>query len=292
MRASLLLLLTVAASIGILLARAPEARPSKPPTPYVADPEASGYVEIDRVKLYYEIHGSGEPLLLLHGGLSSSEEFASSIPEFAKRYRVILFDRRGHGRSYDTPDPFSYASMAREAREFLDAIQVEAATVIGFSDGGVVGYSLASTFPGKVTALVAVGANFRVKGMRSEAITWIEERMTESGVAEDYPTVKESFERLSPAPRSFRDFVRKTREMWLRDPYLPASDLGRIGVPVLLMAGDRDDITPEHMLEIQSLIKGSQLCIVPGADHFLIERKNALFNVLVMNFLGERRPSP
>ena len=167
--------------LGLVLGLAVPAmavEPTELPEPYAAGPVASGYVEVNGVKLYHEIHGRGEPVLLLHGGLGSSEEFAPVIPALAAHYKVILYDRRGHGRSYDTPEPFVYAAMAAEARAFMDAIGVASAAVVGFSDGGVVGYHLASAYPGRVTRLLASGANYRVNGMTPATIEWIKTRMT------------------------------------------------------------------------------------------------------------------
>lgn len=288
MRASCRLYTLFTGLTVILVATAPKGQAPAPPTPYVHRPAQSGYIEVNRLNLYYEIHGVGQPLLLLHGGLESSGGFVPSIPHFAKHYKVILLDRRGHGRSYDTEEPFSYSSMAEEVKDFLEAIHIESADVIGFSDGGVVGYYLASRYPKTVRRLVAVGANIRVDGMRSEDINWIQTRMTESGIAEDIPAVKDNYEKLSPEPAQFANFVKKTREMWLRDPYIPVADFSKISVPVLLIAGDRNDIKPEHMLELHSLLKGSQLCIVPNCDHFVIAKKNALFTRIALDFLQGR----
>ena len=267
---------------------APQNPVTSDPSPYVAGPSRSGYAEAAGTRLYYEIHGAGRPLLMLHGGLGSSEHFAASVPHFAKRFRVILVDRRGHGRSPNTSEPFSYSGMARDMKAFLDAIGISSAHVVGWSDGGVVGYHLAAGYPGIVTRLVAVGANIRVDGMNSKSIKWIENRMTEAGIASDSPQVKESFARFSPNPDRFADFVRKSRELWLRDPNISPAEFDRISIPTLLIAGDRDDILHQHMIELQSRLKGAQLCIIPNADHFLMQQKNALFNTIVTDFLEGR----
>jgi pimeloyl-ACP methyl ester carboxylesterase len=273
---------------SVLLGAAPRSAATADPPPYVANPERSGYVEAAGTRLYYEIHGAGQPLLLLHGGLGSSDHFAASVPHFAKRYRVILVDRRGHGRSPDTSEPFSYSAMAKETKAFLDAIGVSAARIVGWSDGGIVGFHLAASYPGVVTRLVAVGANIRVDGMSSQNIKWIENRMTEAGLAEDLPRLKESYAKLSPNPGHFADFVRKSRELWLRDPYISAAEFDGIGVPTLLITGDRNDIRLEHTVEMRSRLKGAQLCILPNVGHHLMQQKNALFNTIVTEFLEGR----
>ena len=110
----------------------------------------SGIREIDGIRLYYEAAGKGRPMVLLHGGLGSSTHFAESVPEWSKRYRVIAYDRRGHGRSTDNAEPFSYAAMADEADRFMGAMAVDSAMVVGFSDGAVVGFHLAARYPARV----------------------------------------------------------------------------------------------------------------------------------------------
>lgn len=271
-----------------LVSPAMAGEPTNLPEPYAAAPVASGYVEVNGVKLYHEIHGRGEPVLLLHGGLGSSVEFAPVIPALAAHHRVILYDRRGHGRSYDTPEPFVYAAMAAEARAFMDAIGVASAAVVGFSDGGVVGYHLASAYPGRVTRLLASGANYRVNGMTPATIEWIRTRMNPATIAEDVPGLVASYDRRGQAGDDLASFLKRSRELWLRDPYIGADELRRITIPVLLLAGDTNDLTPEHMLEIRRLIAGSQLGIVPNCDHFIVSRKSALFTTLVLDFLAGR----
>ncbi|MCU0291162.1 MAG: alpha/beta hydrolase [Thermoanaerobaculaceae bacterium] len=277
--------------VGMVLGLAIPAMAVEPtvlPEPYAAGPVASGYVEVSGVKLYHEIHGRGEPVLLLHGGLGSSEEFAPVIPALAAHYRVILYDRRGHGRSYDTPEPFVYAAMATEARAFMDAIGVASAAVVGFSDGGVVGYHLASAYPGRVTRLLASGANYRVNGMTPATIDWIRTRMTTAAIAEDVPGLVASYAARGPAGGDLASFLKRSQDLWLRDPYIGADELRRITIPVLLLAGDTNDLTPEHMLEIHRLIAGSQLGIVPNCNHFIVSRKPALFTMLALDFLAGR----
>jgi len=276
---------------GLVLALAIPAMAVEPtglPEPYAAGPVARGFVEVNGVKLYHEIHGRGEPVLLLHGGLGSSQEFAPIIPALAAHYRVILFDRRGHGHSYDNQEPFVYAAMAAEAKAFMDAVGVASAAVVGFSDGGVVGYHLASAYPGRVTRLLASGANYRVNGMTRATIEWIKTRMTTAGIAEDVPDLVASYARRGAAGGDLASFLKRSQDLWLRDPYIEADELRRISIPVLLLAGDTNDLTPEHLLEIRRLIAGSQLGIVPRCDHFIVSRKPALFTLLALDFLAGR----
>jgi len=247
--------------------------------------DSSGYIEIKKVKLYYEIHGEGTPLLYLHGGLSSSLDFSKYIPELSRHFKVITFDRRGHGRSTDDDEIFSYASMAEYTNLFLDKIGISKAFVIGWSDGGVVGYHLASKYPSKVIKLIAVGANYLVEGMTEQIIEWIKNQMTVEEISRIYPSVESDFKKLNPEPNNFQNFIVKTREMWLRNPYISKEDFVKINVPVLLIAGDRDDIRLEHILEMYSLLKKSQLCILPNTTHFVFDEYNDTVTKILCEFL-------
>ena len=249
--------------------------------------DSSGYAEINNVKLYYEITGSGKPLLYMHGGLSSSLDFSEYIPEFSKEYMVITFDRRGHGRSYDNGDPFSYSAMGETANSLLEYLGIESAYVIGWSDGGVVGFHLASKHPSKVKKLIAVGANYLVTGLTDESVEWIKTQLTPESISQSFPQVEQGFKSMNPNPENFANFINKSREMWLTDPYIPKEELVKIEIPVLLAAGDTDSIKLEHTAEMRSLLSNSRLCILPNTSHFVFALKNEIVIKIFNNFLQE-----
>jgi len=249
---------------------------------------SSGFADIQALKLYYEISGEGPALLFLHGGLSSSADFEKNIPDFSKFYKVIAFDRRGHGKSHDNSDPFTYAAMAEETKAVLDFLRIDSAFVLGYSDGGVVEYHLASKYPAVVRKLIAVGANSRVDGMTQEAVEWTKNRLNQKNLPQDYPQVVENYKARSPKPENLGDFIAKTRELWLRDPYIKREELLKIQAPVLFVIGDKDGIKVEHVLEMCALVKNSQLCILPNASHFLLSEKPEIINPIILEFLKEK----
>ena len=249
--------------------------------------DSCGYIEINNVKLYYEIFGQGYPLLYLHGGLSSGKDFQKYITEFSKNFKVITIDRRGHGRSFDNNKPYSYSSMADDMNLFLEYLNIDSAFVIGWSDGGVVGYHLASKNPSKVKKLVAVGANYLVNGMTKSSIDWITNQLTVEKISLSFPEVENEYKKLNPNPDNFSKFINNTREMWLRDPYILKEDFIKINIPVLLIAGDKDDILLEHMIEMYSLLKKSQLCILPNTTHFVFDEYSDTVTKILSEFLEE-----
>ena len=214
-------------------------------------------------------------------------DFSKYIPELSEHFKVITFDRKGHGRSNDDNEIYSYASMAEYTNIFLDKIGISKAFIIGWSDGGIVGYHLASKYPSKVIKLIAVGANYLVEGITEPSIDWIKNQMTAEEISRTYPSVESDFKRLNPEPKNFHNFINKTREMWLRDPYISKEDFVKIDVPVLLIAGDRYDIRLEHMFEMYSLLKKSQLCILPNTTHFVFDKYHDTVAKILSEFLKE-----
>ena len=249
-------------------------------------PAESGCAEIGAVWLYYEITGDGEPLLLLHGGLGGSEHFAEIVPLLSKSFEVITVDRRGHGRSTDNGEPYSYAGMAEEMRAFLDHLQIGSVKMLGFSDGGVVGLHLASTNPEMVEKLVAVGANFRVDGMTPETVDFITNQMTPENLGKAFPEVERTYRATNPQPDNYASFIERSQEMWTRDPYLTEQQMTGIRVPVLFIIGEHDAIRFEHVLEMRSLIAGSQICVLPGGTHFLLGEKPEVVLPILLDFFA------
>lgn len=249
-------------------------------------PATSAYADIGVVRLYYEIAGNGEPLLLLHGGLGGSEHFAAIVPLLSDSFKVITVDRRGHGRSSDDGNPYSYAGMAEEMKAFLDYLDLESVKMVGFSDGGVVGLHLASTYPETVDKLVTVGANFEVDGMTPETIEFMTNQMTPENLGKAFPEVERTYRATNPQPDNYPSFIKRSHAMWTRDPYLTEQQMQGIRVPVLSIIGEHDAIRLEHVLEIRSLIEGSQICVLPGATHFLLGEKPEVVLPILLDFFA------
>lgn len=250
-------------------------------------PEFSGYAEINGIKLYYEIIGKGEPLLYLHGGLSSQRDFQKYLPEFSRNFKVIMVDRRGHGRSFDNAEPYSYASMAAEIDQFLEYLKMDSVLVIGWSDGGVVGLHLAGSYPSRVKKLIAVGANRSVDGMEESSIEWMKNQLTVDGLSKSIPEIGKTYREINPNPENFGRFISRTREMWLHDPYVPADVFNSIRIPVLLVSGDHEDIRLEHSVEMHAALKNSRLFIIPNKTHFVFAEYDENIADIFIRFLKE-----
>ena len=244
-----------------------------------------GYANVNGLRMYYEIHGDGEPLLLLHGGTASIEYFQKQIPSFAGEFRVIAPEQMAHGRTPDVPDrEFHYHDMAEDTIGLMDQLGVASAFVVGWSDGGILGLDLAIHHPDRVRKLVCSGTNARVDGMEPEALDWLRKARPE-----DWPRdLRETYERLSPdGPGHWPVVLKRIVEMFQREPSFSPEQLAGISAPTLLIIGDHDMVRPEHAVEMFRLIPGAQLCVVPHAGHGVPAARPALWNETVLSFLNE-----
>jgi pimeloyl-ACP methyl ester carboxylesterase len=240
------------------------------------------YVNIDGLKTYYEVHGEGEPLLLMHGGFCTVETFAQQTPEFATRYRVYLPERRGHGRTAD-PGEISYALMAEDTIGFMEALGLASAHIVGYSDGGNTALLMAIQRPDLVRKLVVIGANFHNGGMAPVALAAMETATPDTF----YPWLVKAYKENSPdGPDHFPIVFEKILRMWREEPTLTPDDLAGIQAPALVLVGDRDWVVSEHTLAMFQAIPNAQLCVVPGATHGVPFEKAALVNEIVLDFLG------
>jgi pimeloyl-ACP methyl ester carboxylesterase len=142
--------------------------------------EMGQYVMAGNVRMYYEEHGEGEPLLLMHGGACTIETFYGLTPELANRYKVILPERRGHGRTADFPGPISYDLIAQDTIAFLEATGITSAHLVGYSDGADVGMLVAMSRPDLARKFVSVSGNFDVNGMTKESIAFLQSATPET----------------------------------------------------------------------------------------------------------------
>ena len=241
------------------------------------------YVDAGGVSTYYESHGEGEPLLLLHGGLCTIETFFGQTPELAKRFRVILPERRGHGRTADVDGDITYDAMAADTIAFMEALAIESAHLVGYSDGAIVGMLVAMRRPELVRKLVSISGNFDCDGLTDEGRAFLETAQPDTFI----PMLAEQYKKTSPdGPEHWPVVFEKIRRMALNEPKISPAELGSIKAPTLVMAADRDLMTLEHTLALFQAIPNAQLCIVPGATHALLFEKPAAVNAAVLAFLA------
>lgn len=227
--------------------------------------------------------GNGEPLLLLHGGMSNSDDLLNSIgPALSAPFHVIAFDRRGHGYTADTAADFHYQDMADETVNVLESVVGGPAHLVGWSDGGIVALLVALHRPDLVRKLVVIGANYRFDGIN--AIEMDADAPVMQQVANAY------IERSPDGAEHLGVVVDKSFRMFQTEPTMTTADLAGISQPVLVMVGDDDLPTLGHTVSLYEALPAGQLAVVPGASHALPLEQPAAVSSMILTFLAADGP--
>ena len=243
--------------------------------------EAHGgqYTDINGIRLYYETYGSGQPVLVLHGGTRSLEDMRYQIAALAAERFVVAPDSRGHGRSSDTDAPLSYGLMADDMLKLLDRLKIDRVDVVGWSDGGIIGLDLAIHHPERIRRLVAIGANYDVNGLTHPPV-----------LTNGPPRPPWLYSHYAPDPGHWPELYRKVVTMWQTQPHYSMDELGRIEAPALIIAGEFDAIKREHTDRLAEAIPGAQEVIIMGATHFVAVEKPSVINAEILRFLDAQAP--
>jgi pimeloyl-ACP methyl ester carboxylesterase len=234
------------------------------------------FYSINGFQMYCEIYGSGEPLLMMHGNGQSIVAFARQIPYFSRHYKVIVADSRAQGKSIDTSDSLSYEQMADDFAALLNALDIDSAHVLGWSDGGINGLLLAMRHPEKVKKLVITGANLWPD---STAV----ERETLQETIASYSSLKTALSQSGS--KSKEDFTKfKLLKLLIEQPHIALDDLQKIKAPTLVIGGDHDLIKPEHTLQIFQHIPHAELWILPNCGHATLQEYAEEFNLKTAAF--------
>jgi pimeloyl-ACP methyl ester carboxylesterase len=254
--------------------------------PYGDNPKAGKYISVSDAKLYYEVYGSGQPLLLLHGDtFGYISEFDQYIPLLEKYFKVIVPAMRGHGKSEIGTKRYSYGLFAEDALAILKQEKVDSATVLGFSAGATTGYFLAAYYPEKVKKLVAMGGAIDTASYRAGAIDELK-RNTGDDYEKMLPELVRARKLLMPKQNSYIELIEKLKDSWLQSVYVEKEKLKNIKCSVLTVGGDKDDYMPvESFLRIYDLIPNSQLAIIPNCSHVGLILYPEMLSMIVIPFL-------
>jgi pimeloyl-ACP methyl ester carboxylesterase len=246
------------------------------------------YLTIRGTKIYFETYGSGTPLILLHGGIGSIADFKKCIPELSKKYKVIIPDAPGHGRS-ELPDSIlSYQLMAAYYSQMIDLLKLDSAYVMGWSDGGIVALLLGKERPDKIKKVIASGPNFRADGLKPQgADDFWGDQFTLERFEKYFSGWLANYKLISPQG-DWKRLITESRNMWFEKEYFPKADLTLIHIPVLIVYGDQDQYTLEHGIEMYRAIKNSQFCVIPNCTHDVFNKKPDLINRLAIDFFNNK----
>jgi pimeloyl-ACP methyl ester carboxylesterase len=239
-----------------------------------------GYTDIGGHSTWFaDSGGAGEPVLLLHGGLSDSELLLDPLePALSDGFRVLAFDRRGHGRTRDTDAPFHYADMATETVAAIDKLIGGPAHLVGWSDGGIVALLVALRRPDLVRTLTLIGTNYHYDGMMP----------TDTGDGSPPKMLRGRYADRSPdGDDHFAVVMKKSFAMFATEPTLTTDDIRKISAPALVMAGDDDLATLAHTTSLYESLPLGQLAVIPGTSHGVLLEKPQLVGRLIGDFLRD-----
>lgn len=219
--------------------------------------------------------------MLLHGGYCSLENMRELGELLSERFEVHAPERAGHGRTADRPGPFGYGRMLDETIAYLDAVGLESAHIVGFSDGGILTLMLGLEHPGRVRTLVPISANIDVHSFVPD--DYAHETVPQAA----HEQLDRDYAKLSPdGPEHGAVVLEKLLAMWKAEPDIPASALRAITAPTLVMAGEHDVVARTHTETIASSIPGARLVVVPGTTHMLVSERPDVVAAEVRGFLA------
>lgn len=262
----------------------------------------TGYATVNGLKMYHEIHGEGELLVLLHGAFSNIDtDFGKILPTLAKDRQVIAIEQQGHGRTVDIDRPLTYEQMADDTAQLLRQLQIKDADFVGYSMGGGIAVQVAIRHPDLVRKLVFFGgASYNADGYYP-ALLEGEKKMKPEDLAGT--PWQQAYARIAPNPENWPALVDKIRELDVNFAGWPPEALQSIKAPALLIIGDSDVVRPEHTVQMFRLLGGgvpgdivglpsSQLAVLPGTTHVTIVDRTDWLLSMIEAFLNAPMPEP
>jgi pimeloyl-ACP methyl ester carboxylesterase len=261
----------------------------------------TGYAPVNGLKMYYEVHGSGDPVVLLHGSfMTITNNWTQWISELSKTRKVIAIEMQGHGRTADIDREFSYENLADDVAALLDHLKIPSADLIGYSMGGVVAMQCAIRHPEKVRKVVSISAAFRLDGLVKEALDAFPQLSAETFKGSPIET---EYKKLSPTPDDFPTFVKRVIAMDLKPYDFGADKLRATKAPMFFIHGDADGVRLEHIAEMFRL-KGeeiygdlrprsaSRLAVLPNTTHVTLMERMPVIVPMVNDFFDAKPQKP
>jgi pimeloyl-ACP methyl ester carboxylesterase len=254
-----------------------------PEAPAMPKADKSGVTAVNNISLYYRIFNLNgkDPVLLLHGGFVSSDVWGFEVPLLMKRHQVIALDSRGHGRSTMDDQPLSYELLANDVLQTMDQLKIKKASIVGWSDGGIIGMILAIRHPERINKLFTFGANYDLSGYKIETPDSVSSARFMNRAQEDY-------RQLSPTPENFTGLKKALGKMYEKEPDLKPAQLRTISSPTVIAYGQYEQfIKAEHFQALAQLIPGAKLVMIPDVAHGGPLQDPVRFHQAVISLLEE-----
>jgi pimeloyl-ACP methyl ester carboxylesterase len=253
------------------------------------------YASINGLEMYHEVHGEGEPIILVHGGLGGIVEFSQLLPALAETRQVIAVELQGHGHTADSDRPLSFEAMADDIAALIEHLGFEKADILGFSLGGAVALRTAIQHPEVVDRLILVSTAYARAGIRPEFQAGMSGMNADAAQAMLETPMYQFYSSVAPRPEDWPTLVTKVGTLVSQD-YDWSEDVAAITAPTLIVVGDSDFITPSHGVTLFGLLGGdvagdfvgmptSQLAVLPSTSHFTILIRTDLLLPVITPFL-------
>lgn len=259
----------------------------------------SGYVPVNGLNMYYEIHGTGRPLVLLHGAMSAiGTSFGKLLPSLAKTRRIIAIEQQAHGHTADIDRPLTIDQMAEDTTALLRHIGINEADFFGYSMGAGIALQIAISCPDLVRKLVVASVTYNNRGFRPGLLAGLSNLKPEN--LEGTPW-QEEYARIAPKPKDWQTLVAKVKQLNMHIPDWSAEAIQLISAPTLIIIGDDDIVLPEHAVEMFRLLGGridditgtpkSELAVLPGTTHVTIMERADWLVSMINEFLNAPTPN-
>lgn len=263
-----------------------------------ASPPAGNRVEVNGMQMYYEVSGEGDPLIILHGAYMNIPAMGAIVGKLAETHKVYAIEFQGHGRTPDIDRPITYPNLADDVAEFMDAVGLKKADIFGYSMGAIAGLQLAIRHPEKVNKLIMASGAYDFEGWQPAFKAFIPKMTVEMFV--NMP-LADDYRKLAPNPDGFPALVEKLIQLE-KEPMAWEADVKALKTPVLIIAGDADAATLEHLVAMFRLLGGgvmgdmgkplatSRLAILPASAHTAVITQTDLLIAFVEPFLKGETP--
>lgn len=244
------------------------------------------YAKIDDISIHYKVFGNSfDVVFLLHGSMENMDDWNKQIPEFSKRYKVIVPDNRGHGRTTFTDRKMDYHLMSEDVLGLMAELKIDSAYIVGFGDGGIIGLYLAIEHPERVRKLIAIGANYKVD--TSVVYHEVLDKVKAWDSDKVYSFIRTKF-RGWPNQKLLTQFTERMKTMLLTEPNLSIADLQKIKCPALFITGDHDIIKQSHTSEMFESVRLGNMAVIPGTRHYPHKEKPGVVNSIILDFLSKK----
>jgi pimeloyl-ACP methyl ester carboxylesterase len=235
------------------------------------------YAQVGELNMYYDVQGEGRPLVLLHGAYMTADTFGPLLPGLAERFQVIVPELQGHGRTADVDRPITYEQMADDTAGLMRELGIESADLVGYSMGGALGLQVAIRHPRLVRKLVMISSGYASDSAHPEALEMFPSITPEMFAGSP---MEAEYKRIAPNPDDFENLVWKLKELDTTEFSWPEEDIRAISAPTMIIVGDSDVVTLEHVVKLFRLRGGgvmgdlaglppARLAVLPATSHFI-----------------------